>query len=278
MKYVILFALLMIGNVIYAEPQYCSFGKYSNGQKVHLFGDNVNIRNRPNTTGRIVARLRIGTELTIIKNTGQSLTLGKYRENWYQVSFLNKGRRRRGFVWGGLIAKAVFHPWAGRFLAVVGIHANSDGTKAGKVRLVSKRKRILHEIKIKPIVMNEGKTFNYSMFAAPLKVQGFSSNIRLYRINFEYGACDYPFGNIVVGVSKKRLIKGFEAAGAVNEIGGVNFKYITGKRRNVIRVLFTSSMHGQEGKPAKIQEIRYEDYYWNGRTIRRIAKGKLPIK
>ena len=277
MRVIIGMLLFFSAGVLPAEQRYCTYGRYKRGQLVHLFGDRVNVRNSPSTSGRIVARLRAGTPLSVLKVTKVMLTIKKYREPWYWVRFTYRGRRINGYIWGGLIAKGIFRPGRG-LMAVVGMRANSDGTKKGLVRLLSRNGRVLQEMDFVPAMMNEGPGLSYSITAKPFAVRGFPGYLKFFRIVFEYGACDYTNGDVVFAVRGRRLIRGFTAMWAVNEIMGISIRYISGKRRNTLSVVFTTSKHGRNNKPAKIEEIRYEDYRWNGRLLKLVKKGKLPLK
>jgi hypothetical protein len=74
-------------------------------QIVYLLADSVNIRKEPNTESALVAKLPIGTRLTIIDKSKTASRINNILTPWYLVSFNEK---EKGYVWGGKIALASF--------------------------------------------------------------------------------------------------------------------------------------------------------------------------
>ncbi len=69
-----------------------------------VFGNDVNIRSRPNLKASIIYSARAGEQLTILQKTDELFTLQNNKEYWYEV-ITPKGK---GFVWGGLLSDAGF--------------------------------------------------------------------------------------------------------------------------------------------------------------------------
>lgn len=65
-----------------------------------LFGDNVNLRAKPNTTSKEITRLRIGFEVTIISKTNVIFESGEDKTRWYEVQY----KDQKGFIPGKFIA------------------------------------------------------------------------------------------------------------------------------------------------------------------------------
>ncbi len=65
-----------------------------------LFGDNVNLREKPSTTSKELTRLRIGFEVKIIAKTAVIFESGNSKTYWYEVEY--KGQK--GFIPGKFIA------------------------------------------------------------------------------------------------------------------------------------------------------------------------------
>jgi hypothetical protein len=74
-------------------------------QVVYLLADSVNIRKEPNSESGLVAKLPIGTKLTIIDKSRTASRINSILMPWYLVSFNGK---EKGYVWGGKIALASF--------------------------------------------------------------------------------------------------------------------------------------------------------------------------
>lgn len=65
-----------------------------------LYGDNVVLRKKPSKDAKALDTLRIGSEVTILKNTRQKITVNGRESNWYKVASKNG----TGYIAGGLIA------------------------------------------------------------------------------------------------------------------------------------------------------------------------------
>jgi len=67
---------------------------------VYLFGDNVKLREKPGTEGAVLEKLKIASELKIIKRTPVTYIYNGIEWFWYAVEYKN----RTGYVIGGLIS------------------------------------------------------------------------------------------------------------------------------------------------------------------------------
>jgi len=74
-------------------------------QEVYLLADSVNIRKQPNAESAVVAKLPIGTKLTILDKSMTASNIKNIIMPWYLVSFNGK---ETGYVWGGKIAMTSF--------------------------------------------------------------------------------------------------------------------------------------------------------------------------
>ena len=70
-----------------------------------LFGDNVNLREKPNTTSKELTRLRIGFEVTVLAKTDYTFGSGNAKTYWYKVRYKNYV----GFIPGKFIAHKAIH-------------------------------------------------------------------------------------------------------------------------------------------------------------------------
>ncbi|WP_298514193.1 SH3 domain-containing protein [uncultured Kordia sp.] len=70
-----------------------------------LFGDNVNLREKPNTTSKELTRLRIGFEVKVLAKTDYTFGSGNFKTYWYKVRYKNY----IGFIPGKFIAHKAIH-------------------------------------------------------------------------------------------------------------------------------------------------------------------------
>lgn len=97
----IIFALSSI--TLQAQTSY-TFHKFQKGDACYLLADNVNVRAEASSSAKVVDNLPIGTAIKIVAKDRQTLKLNGIRRSWYEISYLVKGSKKTGFVWGGLIA------------------------------------------------------------------------------------------------------------------------------------------------------------------------------
>jgi hypothetical protein len=70
----------------------------------YAFGDNINVRDAPNTTGKVVTQIKAGTTLKILDVAGDKLALKGIEVPWVKVQFLQNGKNQQGYIWSGLLA------------------------------------------------------------------------------------------------------------------------------------------------------------------------------
>lgn len=70
------------------------------GEKVHLYGNMVNLREEPNTQSNSLDILPLGFEVEIIEKTTDSLEYNGFMSSWYKVKY----KDRIGYVLGGLFS------------------------------------------------------------------------------------------------------------------------------------------------------------------------------
>jgi hypothetical protein len=97
---IIIFGLFVVVNLYsqantYGDPIYVfSPGKYN------MLDFPVNIRSQPNTTGSIVGKLELHSEIEIIEKTDISQTIEGMTHYWYKIKYGNI----TGYIWGGYIS------------------------------------------------------------------------------------------------------------------------------------------------------------------------------
>lgn len=283
-KIVALLVLLVLGGgELCAQPAYtCDYGKFKAGQTVRLYGDNVNIRDAPGEAGKVIVTLPVGTPLVIVGGTVVLFELNGFRDKWYQVTFRQQGRLREGYVWGGLLARAVVDVKGpgGDFLLLMGINGKGSLDKTAEVRLVRAGK-IVAKLEFVPIFLsiNDGREFGYCTLGAVFPAV-FTPPLVLVSLKFEYGACDYPNGEVLVGWDGKRLFEAFRAVGSSNEQGSVQYAVFppaharTGKNMVLVEFSYYHNRGDNSGKRDKVSG-RSEEYRWENGAFKLVAKKGL---
>jgi hypothetical protein len=249
------------------------FGEFAKGKQVYLFGDNVNIRAIPSIKGEIVKKLAIGSPMVIEEVTTTTLKLHDLTSKWYKVSFVLSGKTYYGYVWGGLIAlvqmKDDIDGNGINEQLLVGVIGNK---KQLELRLVRDFKLVASQ-KFDSIDQEDGDTFSYGMGGDLWVNKGFSGNMSMIRICFEYGACDYANGDVIFTWNGKKLEYALTSTWATNEVGGSDFTYRfpndpEGKPDQLL-IFHKVTEYDQEKDTSTIIEQRRDSYLWNGSKLQK---------
>ncbi|MDC8006075.1 SH3 domain-containing protein [Aureisphaera galaxeae] len=83
------------------EAKYLSQSfEFKSGETAYLFGDQVKLREAPNTASEVLALLGIGEAIEILEKTDSHMTYEGMKSPWYKVKY----KEKVGFVLGGLIS------------------------------------------------------------------------------------------------------------------------------------------------------------------------------
>lgn len=289
MKNKMLHTLLLVLIVVpgFAKQYTYTYGKYRIGQTVYLWGDNVNIRSAPSVSGKVVDRLRIGSALTIKQVLKQTHTIRGYREFWYRVSYVaGTGGKdlREGCVWGGMLAKAAVsfmdRESVHRQYLLVGAFGRGAFKKITEARLV-RSKRMVARMRFKPIFKNteKGLDFGVCINGRKLSGKGFPEYLKIFAVDFVYGAFGFPNGSVFIAWDGKRLYNSFRLLYTGNMEGGVYFEvYLPGQNgvpADTVRVLYTRYKIIKDDDQDRIQRIGKKlvvNYRWNGRGFTKTGK------
>jgi hypothetical protein len=233
----------------------------------------VNLRAAPQAAARVVAVLPIGSEVRILARSGERLVQQGNEESWYRVEAVRGSERLAGFVWGGLLAKAaaVGAPGSGERL-LVGFIGFKDGERTAEARLVRAGK-IIARTGFRTIETDAAPASGYSLSARLLPAAPFSPALRLFAVRFEYGACDYANGEVLLYWSADKLGTALRALRSGNEMGSIGYQLVlpgqAEGRPNQIGLKISLSERDDEGRPVK-DETSWERYRWTGSAFTKI--------
>jgi hypothetical protein len=105
MKYIIIITILVscIHASIAQDEETRIIGTYysfEKGSTERLYGDNVVLRENPNSTAEAIDTLSIGAEVKIMEKTAETMQFNGLESFWYKVKY----GKQIGYVLGGLIA------------------------------------------------------------------------------------------------------------------------------------------------------------------------------
>ncbi|WCL49847.1 SH3 domain-containing protein [Leptospira sp. GIMC2001] len=103
-----------------------------------IFAENVNIREKPESNSKVIAKLQPGTKIEILELTNIKLTIGNQTDHWYKIKVAGS----TGYIWGALIADRQYPIGKNRLLI------RNLGVRDGKIeiRILDNAKTITKEI------------------------------------------------------------------------------------------------------------------------------------
>ena len=90
----------MVAQEVYITPT----KEFEPNQKVYLFGNDVKLREEPNTSSKVISLLKISTEVFVIEKTNKIKLYNGIDWPWYKIKTSNG---EEGFLLGGLISKEI---------------------------------------------------------------------------------------------------------------------------------------------------------------------------
>lgn len=180
----------------------------------------ANIREKPGTQASVLTKLPIGTPVKIEAVTTDSLTIRGVRMPWLQVSFIENGSLKKGYIWGGFMATASIRTpdeegYENRgvlYLAGVAAYDVNKHQLTAQVRVALKGKELA-----KTEFTTNGDLGYYPAFE--VRFGDFSNVKAVLKLDYQYDACGYPSGdNLIFWQSNNQLTKVLETS-SVSDAG-----------------------------------------------------------
>jgi hypothetical protein len=202
--------------------QVYNMGAFEKGALVFLAADTVNIRSAPAIGNNIIDNLPVGYQVVIEKQSDETYTVDGLKASWYQVSYTGGKGAVRGFVWGGFLSVAalpVQHNGNPALVLFAIKSAKNTGTIPVQVMIASGGK-IVSKTSFEAIgILSGERTFGYTIAAEIHGSRGFTGVTNVITIDFNYPACGFPFGVVVLMYNGSELICGPHSSNMVE--GGV---------------------------------------------------------
>ncbi len=236
----------------------------------------ANVREKPNTQAKVLAKLPIGLAVKIIEVTTDSFTLRGVRRPWLKIAFSDNQTANMGYIWGG-------------FLAVAAIQTpNSDAYAepntlylAGVAAYEEKKNQLTAQIRVarngKELAKAEFVTTGDLSYYPSLEVRydGLENVKAILMLNFSYPACGYASGNNLVFWLKNNQLQKMLEISSMSD-GGVFYSsedYILpsdkgGISRHILVVSDTAEMEdGEKDFKIKKQDIKITLHKWTGAKL-----------
>ena len=246
-------------------------GNFQKADVVQLFADAVNLREAPNTRSKVVAKLPMGTPVTIQGEPGGEFEVNGLTSDWYSVVTSVDGKAIAGYVWGGFLSLgSVAWNEGGRDLKLlVGITAHEKFVFKAEARVVSGN-TILAKASF-PLTctdMGGSKKYGYGIELTPFEAFRFTGMTRTFGLHMFYEACGYENGQRLLFWDGRKLLVG-PLASSVSEAGvfRVTSEFIFPEtppgKDPTLNVKTTELMHEEKTAVEKIHSYTLRNGAWS---------------
>jgi hypothetical protein len=252
-----------------------NFGNFEVGDTSFTLVSDANVRDKPATSGAVVAKLNIGTWLKIEKVTTDSLTIKGVRMPWYQVSFTSENKRKIGYLWGGFIAAV--------FMSDTDYKTNEVYQYLGGVSAFDEKNyKLTSQLRVakngQQVAALEFPTVGDLSYYPKIELAGNNSfkNVKqVISYGMTYGACDYAQGDYLIFLTKnnqlQKVVETTSSSGAGTGYSGET--YILPSHRGGINnhILMTEDSAAMEEKGDEFeirdQKFKVSLWKWNGTKL-----------
>jgi hypothetical protein len=249
-----------------------NFGTFEVGDTSFTLVADANVREKPTTSGAVVAKLNIGTPLKIESITTDSLTIKGVRKAWYQVSFIADNKKKTGYLWGGFIASVFIN----------NVYGDNELYLGGVASFDEKNFKLVAQLRIakngQQLAALEFPTCGDLSYYPKLELHGkdvFNNVKQTISYGSNFGACDYPNGEYLIFWTKNnQLQKVLETTSSSSAGAGYSGEtYILPSHRGGINnhILLTEDSAAMEEKGdsfvIKDQKYKVSLWKWNGNKL-----------
>ena len=249
-----------------------SLGSFEVGDTSFTLVSDANVRDKPATTGGVVAKLNIGTRLKIEKVMTDSLTIKGVRAPWYQVSFTADNKQKSGYLWGGFIASV--------FLGEIDYKTNETYMYLGGIASFDEKNyKMTSQLRIakngQQIAVLAFPTVGDLGYYPKLELNSnnnFSNVKQMISYGMNFGACDYAQGDYLIFWTKnnqlQKIMETTSASGAGTGYSSETYHLPNHRGGIANHILVTEDSAEMEEKGddfvIKNQKFKVTLWKWNG--------------
>jgi len=276
-KYLMPVFIFFLINISFAEETSVYNSEFAENSKTYLFADSVRIRKDPDAAkSNVIDTLNIGYKITILTKSDQIMVIDGYKDYWYKVTYKKNGKDSIGYVWGGMLSLG--YSAKGDLLFLIGIKKyNEKGGFTGECKLV-KNNKLISSAAFEPHYISMGDDngiYDYTVTTELSDSKGLAGLNSVLRINFIYGACGYPVGNIWIGHSTDKLYYiGKDTSIYEAGVFQVEEKYIfpadKNGTKNTVKLISESSEFDEKTEDYKLKDKQEKKFKWENNQLNEI--------
>jgi hypothetical protein len=259
--------------------QVYNMGAFDDGALVFLAADTVNIRSAPLIGNNVIDNLPVGYQVKVEKKSVSTYIVDGLKAPWYLVSYTGSSGLMKGYVWGGFLSVAALPVlYAGKPALILFVikSAKNIGT-IPVLGMIASDGKIVSTTGFDAIgILSGDRSFGYSIAAELHGARGFTGISNVITLDFNYGACGFPYGTIVLMYNGSEIICG---PGAHNMVEGGVFhsfeKFIFPDEKGGIKdrliSITTLENFDEAGKKYVLKETKKTVRIW---TANRFTEGK----
>ncbi len=257
-------------------PQFQQINFPQNSKVWALVAD-LNVRAEPNPKAKVIAKLPIGTEVTILSNPEKEpeMIQNSISAKWLRGRFLLAGEQKEGYIWSGVLTqvrmKSVADDGTYFYLGMQGIKQDANRENEKMLNQIRAANNGVEIAKLSFIAPNEPQ---FSVSGVSEGTQGLTGVNDVLMLNYVAQACGFPYGEVIVFWTGTQFILGetahkyldtpvYDTAHWIlpNEAGG--------KKGHFIWKHEAGESNEDASKPNKPQSSEVVSWMWTGSGLQK---------
>ncbi len=249
------------------EPRWTlEYGEIKAGKTAYTFMPSTKVeQSAPGDLSKTSSSMRPGTAVQVIEKLAKTETVNGFEDFFYKVKVAPQAGVAvpfTGIVWGGYLSKSAMPQ--GKAMLILSI-SGTGKDKVGKnaKAILIDNGNVLSEASFEPIELPESHSYSYSISASKFASDGFAGKPPITIFRFEYGACDYPFGDVLISTVGNKVRFLLKEVDSGNETGGTGHEFVLPNQKGGIKNKLIVVRTTEDTEAKKKQKTR-RIYQWNG--------------
>lgn len=242
------------------------YGEIKAGKTAYTFMPSTKIeQTAPVASSKVSTMLRPGTSVQVVEKLTKNATVNGFEDFFYKVKVAPQSGVTApvtGTIWGGYLSKSAIPQGNAMLILAISGKGKDKVEKNAKAILINNG-NVLSEASFEPIELAESHTYSYTISASKFPSDGFTGKPPITRFRFEYDACDYPIGDVLISTVGNKVCFLLKEVDSGNETGGTSHEFVLpnqkGGAKNKLMVV-----RNTENIEEKKKQTTRKIYQWNG--------------